>query len=589
VTVDREALDRDIDRLRQALAGLPADHPGRADLHADLGAALRQRYDLTGDLTDLDAAITHLSEAVAATPADHPDRSQRLIRLGDALLARFERTRKRADREAGMARLREGGMPEEELRQRIRQADARAIGDDFWDGIELARGGPPLRDEPPTDARVGDSDYVWDGIERSLPPPRDEPPPMAEVPPPPMPPAPPAPMPPAPPAPMPAVPPPTRPGPAQPPPPPGGRGFPSGPAAPRGPVPTGPGVPGGPASPDEPPTGGVAYGAPQPVTVEPPPTLDRRRKRAPEPEPAADDRRLEFAAAYRRRIEATRRYPLLFYVHRPHAREMVRSLINRRAPQLGGAPEVSQAAAARTVESGTTITVVPNVLGATFEPSRIDVVVDDAVRELTFHMTVPADTPPGPLGGYIDIFVGPLIIGQVPVEFEVHWPGPVGVPAPSEGEQFLTVANASIFDKVFISYSRRDSKIVDLCIATYQGLGVQILVDRLELRSGDDWRARLENMIRESDIFQLYWSSNAAASAEVSHEWRLALALSKTRDRFIRPLYWEKPMPTPPEALNHLHFSHLDLKLLRRAVKAHRPGKPGLLGRVLAAVRGTPA
>jgi hypothetical protein len=554
VTVDREALDRDIDRLWQALAGLPADHPGRADLHADLGAALRQRYDLTGDLTDLDAAVTHLSEAVAATPADHPDRRQRLIRLGDALLARFERTRNAADRDAGMARLREGGMPDDELRQRIRQADARAIGDDFWDGIEFERSGPPPRDEPP--------------------------PPMADTSP----------------APTPPVPPPTRPGPAEPPPPPGGPGFPSGPA-----VPSGPGAPGGPSL-AEPPTGAGAYGAAQPVPAQPvpaqpvpvqppPPTLDRRRRRAPTtaPEPAEDDRRLEFAAAYRRRIEATRRYPLLFYVHRPHARETVRSLINLRAPQLGGAPEVSHAAAARTVESGTTITIVPNVLGATFEPSRIDVIVDDAVRELTFHMTVPADTPPGPLGGYIDIFVGPLIIGQVPVEFEVHWPGPVGVPAPSEGEQFLTVANASIFDKVFISYSRRDSKVVDLCIATYQGLGVQILVDRLDLRSGDDWRARLESMIRESDIFQLYWSSNAAASSEVGHEWRLALALSKTRDRFIRPLYWEKPMPTPPEALNHLHFSHLDLKLLRRAVKAHRPGKPGLLGRVLAAVRGTPA
>lgn len=277
---------------------------------------------------------------------------------------------------------------------------------------------------------------------------------------------------------------------------------------------------------------------------------------------------------------------MLFFVHRPAARELVRALIERRAPQLGGTPEVSQAAAARAVESGTVLTIVPNVLGATFEPSRIDVMVDDSVRELTFQMTVAPDSPIGALDGYIDIFVGPLVIGQVPVGFEVRPAEPAATPVPSAGDQFLTVANASIFDKIFISYSRRDSPVVDLCISTYQGLGVEVLVDKLDLRSGDVWRARLESMIREANIFQLYWSSSSAASAEVHHEWRLALALSKTRDRFIRPLYWETPMPTPPEALNHLHFSRLDLKLLRKAAKPYVSAKGGFLRRTLAAVLG---
>ena len=526
MTVDRDALDRNIDGLREALAALPPDHPERAARHADLGAALWQRYDLTRDRADLDEAITHLTEAVAAAPADHPDRRRWLTQLGEALLARFERTYRRADLEAGITRLREAGVSDEELLRRRRETEARAFRlDDLLN--EAARGSVY---EP----RGADGPASPSGPAEPVTPPPDTAPSEAPTPPPD-----------------------TAPSEAPTPP----------PARPRLPTPAGPRPP----TPDRP----------------APPTLDRE----PEParEPAADDRRLEFAAAYRRRIEAARRHPVLFYVHRPHARQLVQELINRRAPQLGGAPAVSRAAATHAVESGTTITIVPNVVGATFEPGRIDVTVDDAVRELTFQMTVPAETPPGPLGGYIDIFVGPLIIGQVPVEFDVHRPGPAGVPIPSEGEQFLTVANASVFDKIFISYSRRDSNVVDLCIATYQGLGVQVLVDRLTLRSGDDWRATLEKMIRESDVFQLYWSQAAAASPEVGHEWRLALELSKTRDRFIRPLYWEKPMPPPPEALNHLHFSHLDLKLLRRALKAQQPRRPGLFRRVLAAVRGATA
>jgi hypothetical protein len=124
-------------------------------------------------------------------------------------------------------------------------------------------------------------------------------------------------------------------------------------------------------------------------------------------------------------------------------------------------------------------------------------------------------------------------------------------------------------------------------VLTYQGLGVTVLVDRQGLHSGDDWRATLEEMILDSNIFQLYWSSAAAGSQEVQREWRLALALSKSRDRFIRPLYWESPMPSLPEALGHLHFSRLDLKLLRRAAKAHAPQTPGFLRRTLAAVLGT--
>lgn len=431
-------------------------------------------------------------------------------------------------------------------------------------------------------------------------------------------------------SPEPAAPPPPPPAPAPPPPPaaapppsPAPRparpaGPPPAPAGPP-PAPAGPGVPGGPppASGGAPPPPSPPYGAPPapspepwPAQAAPPPPYGapatpggpmpdlgsvpqpRGRRDGAKARPAAQpapDNRLEFAAAYRQIIEQERRYPFLFFVHRPDARELVRAMIDRRAPQLGGAPSVSHGQAAQAIESGTVLTIVPNVLGATFEPSQIDVVVDDSVRELTFQMAVDPATPPGPLDGYIDIFVGPLIIGQVPVGFQVQPPSPVAVPKQSDATQFLTVANASVFDKIFVSYSRRDSSVVDLCVATYQGLGVRVLVDRLDLRSGDDWRATLEAMIQESDIFQLYWSSAAAASQEVHHEWRLALALSKSRDRFIRPLYWEAPMPQPPEALGHLHFSRLDLKLLRRAAKVHAPQEHGFLRRALSAVLGSKA
>jgi hypothetical protein len=529
MTADPQALDREIDGLRQALTGAPPGHAGRVRLEAELGTALRRRYGLNNDPADLDAAIDHLRAAVRTARADHRYRTLLLARLGDALLTRFARSAEAADLDAATTYLREAGVPAQELGGRIRYTGARiAIVGGFvdWDA-----GLPSDFDDEPTL-----------GLQPVVPPaPGDQRPPPAPGPPP-------APAPAAPPPPAPAAPPPAV----------------DSWSAPYGPPPT--------------------VTAPAPRGARPGPPRPRSRGSA-AAEPTAD-RRLEFAAAYRRVIEQEQRYPLLFFVHRPDARDLVRDLIERRSAQLGGAPAVSRGRAARAVESGTTLSIVPNLLGATFEPDRIDVTVDDAVRELTFRMMVAADTPVGALDGYIDIFVGPLVIGQVPLTFEVQPPAPVPLPGPSDGARFLTVANASVFDKIFISYSQRDSQVVDLCVLTYEGLGVQVFVDRLDLRSGDDWRDRLESMIRDADVFQLYWSTSASASQEVSREWRLALALSKTRDRFIRPLYWETPMPSPPEALGHLHFSRLDLKLLHRAAKAYAPRTPGRLRRLIGSLRG---
>jgi hypothetical protein len=68
-------------------------------------------------------------------------------------------------------------------------------------------------------------------------------------------------------------------------------------------------------------------------------------------------------------------------------------------------------------------------------------------------------------------------------------------------------------------------------------------------------------MIEQADIFQLFWSSNSMLSPFVRQEWEHALRLN--RPHFIRPTYWEEPMPMapekdlPPEALRRLHFQRI--------------------------------
>ena len=405
------------------------------------------------------------------------------------------------------------------------------------------------------------------------------------------------------------------------------------PAAPVPPPPpageSGPGTPGGlppvagkptepvpasqpvPSTPELPvPVGPLDPGAVAPVPPRPEPDgVPRQRASAPGPDlewvdrsageatragggtpglPAAGepDGRLEFAAAYQQAIQRGARYPLLFVVHRPWARDLVRDLIARRRQQLGGDPTVSEGGSAATVPDGTTLSIVPNVIGVEFEPARVDVIAGNDVREVTFQYAASPQTPLGTIEGNIDIFVGPLIIGQVPVTFTLAESSNGLTPNPTPPVDLMAVTNATIFDKIFISYSHRDSAIIDVCRATYEQHGVKVLVDHVDLRSGEDWRSGLEKLIGQADIFQLYWSKAASASEEVGKEWRLALTLSKTRNRFIRPLYWESPMPPPPEALSHLHFAKIDLKDLKLKGKVAKPAGPGLVRRLFSALRG---
>jgi len=116
------------------------------------------------------------------------------------------------------------------------------------------------------------------------------------------------------------------------------------------------------------------------------------------------------------------------------------------------------------------------------------------------------------------------------------------------------------YRKIFASYSHRDQEIVEDFEEVVQALGDQFLRDVKTLRSGEVWSEQLEQMIRDANIFQLFWSSNSMISEFVKQEWEYALSLN--RANFIRPVYWEKRFPEkkpdlPPETLRRLHFHRL--------------------------------
>jgi hypothetical protein len=117
------------------------------------------------------------------------------------------------------------------------------------------------------------------------------------------------------------------------------------------------------------------------------------------------------------------------------------------------------------------------------------------------------------------------------------------------------------YRKVFPSYSHKDIEIVAQIEEYAQISGDKYLRDVNELRSGQNWKQWMRETIEEADIFQLFWSTNSMRSQNVTLEWQHALRLG--RQNFIRPTYWENPLPQspadnlPPAELLDLHFQQV--------------------------------
>ena len=152
--------------------------------------------------------------------------------------------------------------------------------------------------------------------------------------------------------------------------------------------------------------------------------------------------------------------------------------------------------------------------------------------------------------GAVRFWCGPLLIGEVSLAISVR--------ADLEPDGASMPERAPMYRKIFPSYSHLDLGIVEGFEDAARALGDRYLQDVLALRAGEHWQPRLLELIADADVFQLFWSSNSMRSPYCQQEWEHALALG--RPLFVRPLYWEDPLPEdmalglPPAGLRELHF-----------------------------------
>lgn len=207
------------------------------------------------------------------------------------------------------------------------------------------------------------------------------------------------------------------------------------------------------------------------------------------------------------------------------------------------------------------LTFLPHVPGVEFDPPRASFRYVDDVHRVEFRLQAGATLAGKTARGQLSVLCGSILVGEIALSLRVEAQGrETGPPPPDVAE------SARMYRKIFASYSHADSSIVAQFREHAKALGDRYLIDVSDLRSGEVWSAALERLIREADVFQLFWSNNSMRSPFVRQEYEYAISLH--RQGFVRPTYWEQPMPTlpeeglPPAQLARLHFQSLSASFL---------------------------
>ncbi len=264
-----------------------------------------------------------------------------------------------------------------------------------------------------------------------------------------------------------------------------------------------------------------------------------------------------FSVYYPKEVKPRVLYKLLAYMHLASLTEVVRVHSEGEIGEMAAKQyQTTSIKSPEFITPGAKVTIIPQVFGVKFSPPSDVFVWSGASNHAVFHFSTNADIlrsdPEGTADGAVAFYVGIVLVAEVRISIRFS----------TASSESLASTSAQPYRAVFVSYSHKDKHVVDQLEKSYTVLGMQYLRDVRMLRSGEAWNEALLNKIEEADVFQLCWSYAAKSSVAVEREWQHALSLG--RSSFIRPVYWQRPMPDCPSELARIHFAYLDVGWAKR-------------------------
>lgn len=268
--------------------------------------------------------------------------------------------------------------------------------------------------------------------------------------------------------------------------------------------------------------------------------------------------KVHFSVASPPLVQSGTRFIVDVWAHLERQRAEVERRVRQTCPQIDPAPVIRPKGPFK-VERGTSLYVRLRFPALRVEPPEDVILWEGEIGNASFEVAIPSKTPEGVICGLASVhWDGGLQIARVPLQILI-----AARAAPSAG----TTQPLHHIRKAFASYASSDR---DEVLGRVQGMqkiapDLDVFLDVLKLRSGEDWEKRLWQVIPESDVFYLFWSAAAKASPWVEKEWRCALG--RRGEDFIDPVPLVSPEEVrPPEELSKKHFNDWIL--------AFRRGKP---------------
>jgi hypothetical protein len=147
---------------------------------------------------------------------------------------------------------------------------------------------------------------------------------------------------------------------------------------------------------------------------------------------------------------------------------------------------------------------------------------------------------------------------------------PIDIAAERSAER--ATADAAPAASAFASYSSEDRDRVHDCLnALTSATSMDVFMDVIGLRAGQDWEKRVTEEVGRRPLFLLFWSKAAKASRWVDWEWREALRLRGIDG--IQPVPLDPAALAPPPAelkAEHFNSVHVLLRVADQTIRAQR-------------------
>ena len=237
-----------------------------------------------------------------------------------------------------------------------------------------------------------------------------------------------------------------------------------------------------------------------------------------------------------------------------HLEQQRKQVLERAQQQQGGRDILMQSKGPVSVARGTVLTVRLKIDGLLVPDPEDTILWQGEIGNARFQINVPQDAATGERAGVAGIYADGLRIAKLYFSIPVteHAGATATLPLKHDRHQ-----------RAFASYASEDR---DQVLGRLQGMqkrtpSLEIFLDVLALRSGQNWEQELYHEISRSDVFYLFWSEFARESEWVDREWHCALERRGLDFIDPVPLVDPKIVPPPPE-LASKHFNDWVLAFL---------------------------